>query len=62
MKNAKMITAPAVGEYLYIAFPHGYVQVKNEAEGVVVDIWDANDEHISTCIASNKNLRGNENE
>jgi hypothetical protein len=41
---------PPPGEHLYVNHPNGgYLQAKTESEGIVLDFWSANDDHISTC-------------
>jgi len=52
MTQSMRYDMPPLGEYLYVNHPNGgYLQSKTESEGIVLDFWSANDDHISTCHA-----------
>lgn len=42
------IEEPAVGDYVCIYLDHGWIQIKRESEGVVIDVFD----HMEKCISS----------
>lgn len=51
MSQAKQYDIAPIGEYVYVKDPisGGYIQVKTEAEGIVIDIYDGRDGFIDTA-------------
>lgn len=40
-----------VGDYICVYLEHGWIQIKRESEGVVIDVFDHNDDLFTTeCI------------
>jgi hypothetical protein len=46
------------GTYIWIELEHGQVQVKLDDEGVVVDLFDAEDESVASTYATYSELKG----
>ena len=45
------IENPNVGDYICVYLEHGWIQIKRESEGVVIDVFDYNDDLFTTeCI------------
>ena len=50
MKTVK-VENPSVGDYICVYLEHGWIQIKREAGGVVIDIFDHKDKLFTTkCI------------
>lgn len=56
------IEEPSVGDYICVYLKHGWVQIKVELEGVVIDVFDHKDENISTQAIWNEDLEPDEEE
>ena len=54
------IEAPAVGDYVCIYLEHGWVQIKREGEGVVIDVFDHKDELFTTRAVFDSDLEPEE--
>lgn len=40
-----------IGDYICVYLDHGWIQIKRESEGVVIDVFDHNDNLFTTeCI------------
>lgn len=50
------IEEPAIGDYVCIYLNHGWIQIKREPEGVVIDVFDHMDVNISTQAIWNEDL------
>lgn len=50
------IEEPAVGDYVCVYLAHGWIQIKRETEGVVIDVFDHADGCISTQAIWNEDL------
>lgn len=50
------IDEPRVGDYVCIYLEHGWIQIKRESEGVVIDVFDHADTNISTQAIWNEDL------
>ena len=45
------IENPNVGDYICVYLEHGWIQIKRESKGVVIDVFDHNDDLFTTeCI------------
>lgn len=54
------VEEPAVDDYIYVYLKHGWVQIKIEAEGVMINVFDHADENISTQTIWNEDLEPDE--
>lgn len=54
------VEEPAVGDYICVYLKHGWVQIKVEAEGVMINVFDHADENISTQTIWNEDLEPDE--
>ena len=43
-----IIENPNVGDYICVYLEHGWIQIKRESEGVVIDVFDRNDDLFTT--------------
>jgi len=57
--NAEMTR---VGDYVCVYLKHGRIQIKQESEGVVIDVFDYKDELFATQAIWNEDLEGEVNE
>lgn len=45
------IENPSVGDYVCVYLAHGWIQIKRESEGVVIDVFDHKDDLFTTqCV------------
>ncbi len=51
-----LVEEPGVGDYICVYLEHGWVQIKRESEGIVVDVFNSDDRVIHTAAIENSDL------